>query len=175
MAAGGEWPDGWGGLVPSLLGQLVLAAAAVAQEREGAGGGDVVRGGAGLGTHGGDAGRSGGGGEGREGAGGPAATAVENAVARAESCAKCLQYMTEEVCTISETCTKACFSSRSKTREHVEIFRLVCMRAAFDACAQKDHSLLAGEGKGTALLSCIESMYGEDASFCRLICRVVWL
>lgn len=57
---------------------------------------------------------------------------------------------------------QVCFSSRSKTREHVEIFRLVCVRAAFDACMQKDHSLLAGEGKGRALLLCIESMHGED-------------
>ncbi|CAN0481244.1 unnamed protein product, partial [Ectocarpus sp. 12 AP-2014] len=27
--AGGEWPSGWGGLIPSLIGQLAMAAAAV--------------------------------------------------------------------------------------------------------------------------------------------------
>ncbi|CAM9873718.1 unnamed protein product, partial [Scytosiphon promiscuus] len=35
MAAGGEWPSGWGGLIPSLLGQLALAAATVSQAKAG--------------------------------------------------------------------------------------------------------------------------------------------
>jgi len=69
MAAGGEWPVGWAGLVPSLLRQLALAADATG----GGGGGDDPA------------------------AAGAAAVEAENAVARAESCAKCLQYMTEEV------------------------------------------------------------------------------
>lgn len=105
MAAGGEWPDGWRGLVPSLLGQLALAAATVAHARgggAGGGGGGDVGGGAGLVVLGEGAVSSGGRGGGRDGAGSGAAgaggaAAVEDAVTRAESCAKCLQYMTEEV------------------------------------------------------------------------------
>lgn len=109
MAAGGEWPAGWGGLVPSLLGQLALAAATVSQARAGGGvapGGEGQEaGGEGVGAD--AAAVVAGGGPAAAGGGTPAAAAaaavpapehVEHAVAKAESCAKCLQYMTEEVC-----------------------------------------------------------------------------
>ena len=72
MAVGGEWPEGWGGLVPQLLCQVGVAAMASS------GGG-----------------RNGGGGAAGDGAGRGQA---ESAIARAESCIKCLQYMAEEVC-----------------------------------------------------------------------------
>ncbi|CAB1121159.1 unnamed protein product [Ectocarpus sp. CCAP 1310/34] len=82
--AGGEWPSGWGGLIPSLIGQLAMAAAAVENARAEAGSAEAPRGGVG--------------GMGREGRRAEAAAvAAEHAVARAESCAKCLQYLTEEV------------------------------------------------------------------------------
>lgn len=78
-AAGGEWPLRWGSLVPSLLGQLALAAAASATARTREVGGEVT----------GDDGADVGGSAGQAG--------VENAVDRAESCITCLEYMTEEV------------------------------------------------------------------------------
>lgn len=86
--AGGEWPSGWGGLIPSLIGQLAIAAAAVENARtEGGAAAEAPRGGVG--------GRGEGGG-GAEAAAAAGAVAAEHAVARAESCAKCLQYLTEE-------------------------------------------------------------------------------
>lgn len=90
MAAGGEWPAGWGGLIPSLFGQLALTSAAVVSAREQAGGVGL-----GVGT-GADTGKGAVNGR-REGGAGRAAAARDDAVARAESCVKCLQYLTEEV------------------------------------------------------------------------------
>lgn len=73
IAAAGDWRGQWVSLVPSLLGQLALAAAATAA--------------------------SGGSGErvGDEAAAGDAARTKAAAVDRAESCAKCLEYIGEEV------------------------------------------------------------------------------
>lgn len=85
-AVAGEWPSHSATLVPSLLSQLALAAAAAASTRareDGGGGGARGNGDAGGGP----------------GGGGPesAREAFENAVDRAESCIKCLGYMSEEV------------------------------------------------------------------------------
>lgn len=86
MAAGGEWPTGWSGLVHSLLGQLAGAAGVVMTASIGPSRADVGAGGAGGGGGGGEQGRE---------------VNVASAIARAESCVKCLQYMTEEVCKYS--------------------------------------------------------------------------
>lgn len=109
MATGGEWPAGWGGLIPSLLGQMALAAAAVVSVREagregGGRGGIETGGGAGEGK--GEGGSRGA--EGDSADGGERATR-DNAVARAESCAKCLQFMAEEVRMILHTNGVTCF------------------------------------------------------------------
>lgn len=92
MAAGGEWPNGWSGLIHWLLVQLAGAAGVVMAASIGSSGGDV-----GVAETGGRGGERGGGG-GREQ---EDQVNVASAIARAESCVKCLQYMTEEVCKCS--------------------------------------------------------------------------
>lgn len=88
MAAGGECPTEWGGLIHWLLGQLAGAAGVVMAASIGPSRGDVGA----AGARGAGCGERGGGGE----QGGQ--VNVASAIARAESCVKCLQYMTEEVC-----------------------------------------------------------------------------
>lgn len=95
-AAGGEWPLRWVGLVPSLLGQLALGAAAslTSRAREKAGGVGAGKGDAGSGA---GAGAGGGAGGGADGEAETLQAVVVNAFDRAESCVTCLEYMAEEV------------------------------------------------------------------------------